>query len=794
MRSLKSLRLAATTISFALIAVSWCAEHSAVAAVYTWANQGPSWNAASNWGGTVPGAFDIAQFNSPSYAFLPVLTAGNSAGAVWQNGGGSLATQGGTLTLFGVTVNGVPKIGLEQDAGGGGLSINSALSLSDSQTWTNNSAIPMNILANVSTVQIPNRVLTITGSGNTLISGAISGGGLLTKSGPSILTLTGSDIYTGSTTVSGGTLQIGNGGSQGVLAASSPININSGGTLIYSETNSQNLVNNFMGSGTWTIAGIPSTVFSITGSAVGFGGTLNVNSGILSISTTGVGSGPARVPSGSASINVASGAGVNFNGASCNSNLVINGLGATGGGALTFQTTNNLGGNITLADNSRIAGTLPNYGAVLRGNVNGPFQLEMSGGTFALQDTGTYGSTLISGARLTVFGSNALSSGPLSISSGSLFMNGNSFSVADLSGSGGLIVNSSQSTGTTLTVGGDNSDTTYAGALGNGGSASLALTKVGTGSLTLGGSNGFSGPTNLLAGTIQIANNNALMNSPVTIGSGVLSVGSAIAPIPSLSGGGSVVIGGGSLNVGGNNANTTYSGSINGTGIFFKSGTGSLTLNGNGNFGGAVTLFGGALTLANTSGSALGSGTLTMISGELASAAGIGGATSGPVFAGGLNHSISPGGDGTIGSLGVGGLTINNLSTLRFDIADLSSFDQIDDSASLAFSGTGAATILVPNALPDGTYALIDYSSASSISAANLSLGIIGGGTVPPNYQLVLNPTELDLVTTVPEPSMFSLVGAFTLGLAAFTIRRRLRREASQIHYGLTGCTGHGGT
>src|SRR5262249_27610397 len=151
----------------------------------------------------------------------------------------------------------------------------------------------------------------------------------------------------------------------------------------------------------------------------------------------------------------------------------------------------------------------------------------------------------------------------------------------------------------------------------------------------------------------------------------------------------------------------------------------------------------GGLVLANSAGSALGSSVLTINGGELASAAGAGGSMSGPVFAGSGAHTISPGGDGAIGALGGGALPINSLSTLRFDIVDPFNLDQIDDAGDFAFGGAGAAAVLVPDMLPAGTYELIGYGSASSINSANLSLGIIGGGAVPANYQLVLKPTEL---------------------------------------------------
>ena len=69
------------------------------------------------------------------------------------------------------------------------------------------------------------------GTGNTLISGVIAGvaaGSTLTKDGSGTLTLTGTNIYTGGTTVNGGTLLVNNTAGSGT--GSGAVTVNNAGT------------------------------------------------------------------------------------------------------------------------------------------------------------------------------------------------------------------------------------------------------------------------------------------------------------------------------------------------------------------------------------------------------------------------------------------------------------------------------------------------------------------------------------------------------------------------------------
>ena len=84
----------------------------------------------------------------------------------------------------------------------------------------------------------------------------------------------------------------------------------------------------------------------------------------------------------------------------------------------------------------------------------------------------------------------------------------------------GFFTNSSRTTASTLTVGGDNSSFTFSGALTDnvaGGGATLNLTKVGSGVLSFGAVNNYGGLTDIQAGRLDITNIGSFGLGPVSI-------------------------------------------------------------------------------------------------------------------------------------------------------------------------------------------------------------------------------------------------------------------------------------
>jgi fibronectin-binding autotransporter adhesin len=143
-----------------------------------------------------------------------------------------------------------------------------------------------------------------------------------------------------------------------------------------------------------------------------------------------------------------------------------------------------------------------------------------------------------------------------------------------LKGSGNLALD-----GVQLNVGYSGTSTTYNGIL----SGTMALTKIGSGTLTLGGANTFTGDTSISAGTLKLDNPNALQNSTLNYFAGTLIFGPSSITLGGLKGSYSLSMPL-ELTVGGNNQSTTYTGSIGGEyncpPQLRKVGSGTLTLGG----------------------------------------------------------------------------------------------------------------------------------------------------------------------------------------------------------------------
>ena len=120
-------------------------------------------------------------------------------------------------------------------------------------------------------------------------------------------------------------------------------------------------------------------------------------------------------------------------------------------------------------------------------------------GTVELNAVNTYtGGTIVNAGTLKTLNASALgsTSGQLTVNTGgTLEMNNNSLTVGNLTGTGGVI-NGGVSGTRTLTIGqGDFGGGNYQGSIQNGAGGTTALTKTGTGIITLSGTNTYTGAT-----------------------------------------------------------------------------------------------------------------------------------------------------------------------------------------------------------------------------------------------------------------------------------------------------------
>jgi autotransporter-associated beta strand protein len=183
------------------------------------------------------------------------------------------------------------------------------------------------------------------------------------------------------------------------------------------------------------------------------------------------------------------------------------------------------------ADAAGVAGTISvasgqtlTYNGVIQDAGTQPGQLVKSGtGVLLLGGTSTYtGGTTISAGALRADGDNILSPGGavvLANTAGALFdLNGSNQTIGSLAGGGASGGNVNIGSGS-LTVGGDNTSTTFSGLFTGDG----ALTKTGTGTLTLRGSSTWTGPVNVTGGVLSIDSTSRLGSAGlVTLNGGTL--------------------------------------------------------------------------------------------------------------------------------------------------------------------------------------------------------------------------------------------------------------------------------
>ena len=111
-------------------------------------------------------------------------------------------------------------------------------------------------------------------------SGNVSGTGTLRHNGPGSLTLTGTNTYTGGTTISAGTLQVGDGGTSGSIVG----DVIDNGNLAFDRSDAVAFSGNISGTGTLGQNGLGS--LTLTGANTYTGGT-TISAGTLQLGNGG---------------------------------------------------------------------------------------------------------------------------------------------------------------------------------------------------------------------------------------------------------------------------------------------------------------------------------------------------------------------------------------------------------------------------------------------------------------------------------------------------------------------------
>ncbi|WP_442979603.1 autotransporter-associated beta strand repeat-containing protein [Salmonella enterica] len=299
---------------------------------------------------------------------------------------------------------------------------------------------------------------------------AIGGSGNVVKSGADTLTLSGSNSYTGGTTISGGTLVASNVEALGTgdVTNNATLELNTGGDFI----------NNIGGTGRVEKSG--DDTLTLSGSNTYTGGTLISGGTLVASNVEALGTGDVTD-----NATLALNTGGTFDNAISGSGQVVK----SGDETLTLSGTNSYTGGTTISGGTLVA---TNVEALGSGDVTDDATLELNtGGTFDNAISGS-GKVEKSGDKtLTLSGANSYTGGTL-ISGGTLVA-----SNVEALGTGDVTDNATLE----LNTGGD--FTNNIGGTGR-------VEKSGDGTLTLSGSNTYTGGTLISGGTLVASNVEAL--------------------------------------------------------------------------------------------------------------------------------------------------------------------------------------------------------------------------------------------------------------------------------------------
>jgi autotransporter-associated beta strand protein len=679
-------------------------------------------------------------------------------------------------------------------SGAGGLvkSGAGALTLSGNNTYSGSTMISAGTLEIGSTGRLGggsyspsitnNGTFIYSGANQQTLSGNISGSGALTQNASSTLILSSNNTYTGATTINAGTLQIGAGSTTGSISSSSAITNN--GTLAINRSDAITLSNTISGTGNLTKLG--TNTLTLNGSSANtYNGTTTVSAGNLTLDKTSgvVAVGGDLVLNGSSKLlygsskneqiaNTASitlnGSQSVFNGSTWNrtdgtqasitetigslmvrdgqfnvgggGNWTVTGAGVFDGSTGDTRFVGNSGSRISFNSLSLTAMTGTTIvsspdGFVMGGASTtavttlsvGSGGLTLNASTLGLNkgtpSTSQLGSRLILDGNITTIGSSA----------SSIASNNGTVGISNilLSEVGGSVVTRTITTGS-------GADLTISVPITNGNATTGGIIKDGLGTLTLNGTNTYTGATTLNSGTLSIA---AITNGGVA---GALG--------NSTNDAGNLVLGGGTLE---------YTGTVDGTtnrdftltagttsGISVANSTVSLTISGAAAAtNGGLTKSGAGTLILSGANAYTGDTTITVGTLEIASGGRLGGGSysasitnNGTFIYSGANSQTFSGiisGTGNLTKSGAGTLNLSNANTyqgtttinagaINLTGSNTASATTINSGGTLIGTGTaGAVTVNTGGLIGAGNAA----ATPGTLTVGSLTLNGGGGYT-----------------------------------------------------------------
>ncbi|MCC6123367.1 MAG: autotransporter-associated beta strand repeat-containing protein [Pirellulales bacterium] len=438
-------------------------------------------------------------------------TCGTAAGNVqWTTNGGGFSAGTGTMT-----VNLGSGASLTWGTASAANTIVGTLKFG-SATAANVTTFQNNVnLANGSrTIQVEDN--TFKAGDYAIMSGVISStaaaSGSMTKTGTGMLILTGTNTYTGATTISAGTLQLGNAGTTGIVGGN--IAINGTSALIVNRSNDLTLSGVISGATTATFTKLLANKLTLTGAST-YTGLTTVSAGTLEIGSGGT--------TGSYAGNITDNAAVSFNRSNASSYAaVISGPGTVsklGAGTLTATGANAylgdtiISGGALQADDGvglPTASFLKLDGGVLQSNSAATFTRGLAAsGASNFQWTANGGGFSAGAGNMDVNVGGALAPltwgatvgtevvGTLKLSSTTALNVTTMLNAIDLNGADRTVLVDDNAGATT-------DKAVLAGVLSNG-TGTAGLVKTGAGRLELTAVNTYNGPTTISTGTLALA-------------------------------------------------------------------------------------------------------------------------------------------------------------------------------------------------------------------------------------------------------------------------------------------------